>query len=247
MAGPVREEEERGKGERRGRGVNWGEFGGGGLRSLCPPNKRLQPRSLTTPAALCLHVCSVFAGGGDTRMPAYKVAMALGIGGAAWWWWSQQKDVAQKQGGSLEMGACGRADGWKMRSWGPPCLACAAWLTQPAEVGCACLPLPNNAEAAVEQFGAHGEKTEYGKSFQQTVQVCRATCWLCGLAQRPWPVGKLWRLSALRLFSALAVLFIFPAPLLPMVCSQASTSRESPPPTPTQQGAMRGAPRLPEQ
>lgn len=32
-------------------------------------------------------------------MPAYKLAMALGIGGAAWWWWSQTKDVAEKQGG----------------------------------------------------------------------------------------------------------------------------------------------------
>ena len=43
--------------------------------------------------------CSAFAGGGDARMPAYKIAMVLGIGGAAWWWWSSQKEVAQKQGG----------------------------------------------------------------------------------------------------------------------------------------------------
>lgn len=120
MAGPVREEEELGGGERRGEGGDVGRSRARGQHSRLPTRTNVcNPGPLTTPAALCLHVCSAFAGGGDARMPAYKIAMALGIGGAAWWWWSQQKDVAQKQGGSLEMGACG----WKRHVRGPPCLA----------------------------------------------------------------------------------------------------------------------------
>ena len=45
----------------------------------------------------------------------------------------------------------------------------------------------------MEQFGAHGEKTEYGKSFQQTVQVCRTTCSPTGRAQRPLACREAWQ------------------------------------------------------
>ncbi|EFN57666.1 hypothetical protein CHLNCDRAFT_142820 [Chlorella variabilis] len=65
-----------------------------------------------------------FAGGGEGRMPAYKVAMVLGVAGVAWWYYSANKELAKKQ------------------------------------------------DQAVDKFGRHGEKVDYGDpaTFKASVQ-----------------------------------------------------------------------------
>ena len=144
--------------EQRPQAATMGSSRGSAVNQSPPP-----PPGLPLAGGLPWQV-RAFAGGGEGRMPAYKVAMALGIAGAAWWWYSQKQDVAQKQGA---VGAAG------LVRWGMGCcVACAGALALACNMQKAMLlALAPGTEAAVEKFGKHGEKAEYGKSFGQNVQV----------------------------------------------------------------------------